>query len=55
MRVQRSLNHLRAMTLCWTAKSPRSPVLMASAVASGSVAGPSSAVGTAKFPINPIA
>jgi len=52
MRVQRSLNQRRAITLCCTAKSPRSAASMTMACASGPRAAPSSVVGTMNPPTN---
>jgi hypothetical protein len=55
MRVQRSLNQRRAITLCCTANNASRPASMAIAVASGAVRGPSSVVGTTNPPMKPIA
>ena len=52
--VHRALNHRRAITLCCTAKSARSPMSTASADGSPTGPGPSMDLGTRMFPTKPI-
>ena len=55
IRVQRSLNQRRAITLCWTANTVSSAQSIASALSNEPSSGPSSRRGTRKPPTNAIA